>query len=77
MPITESMKASFNVGEVGIDPKPIIRVEPYRGHRLSVLVDDSDTLYLTLRENVTLADAEAIAKYLRENLTGVALLRYP
>ena len=76
MPITESMKASFDVGEVGSDPKPIIRIEPH-GERLSVLVTDSDTLYLTLRENVTLADSETIAKYLREHLTGVALLKYP
>ena len=76
MPTTELMKASFTVREVGLDHMPIIEIEP-EGKRLSVLMTDNDTLYLALQQDVTIDDAHSIATYLRNNVTGVSLLRYP
>ena len=73
---TERIGVSFHVKEYGNKPmRHFIEVEP--AGRLPFFSGDSDTMYLELRNNTTMEEAQRVAKYLRENITEITLLTFP
>lgn len=72
---TERIKVSFHVKEYGDSPmRHFIEVEPHG--RLPFLTGDSDTMYLELRNNTSMEEAQRVAKYLRDNITEITLLTF-
>jgi hypothetical protein len=73
----ENMDLSFQVKEYGAtNPLPHIIEALPEGKRISFLVGDSDTLYLTLKNEHDESEAHAVADYLRKHIKGVLLLRF-
>jgi hypothetical protein len=76
MATTKQIRVSFHVKEYG--DKPIlhfIEVEPTG--KLPFFADDRDTMYLELRNNTSMEEAQTVAKYLRQHITEITLLTYP